>query len=242
MTRSRNRAIVIFERCVTLSGMDKLLLIDKPSGMTSHDVVDRIRHIFHTRRVGHAGTLDPFATGLLIIGVGTATKKLTALVGLDKTYEAALCLGATSTTFDPEGTIFPLQSPNSSLPTLQDMEHALDQFRGGYLQKAPLFSAKKINGQPLYHLARRGQANEEMRPTKNVTISELTIQNYEWPTLRLVVTSSSGTYIRSLADDIGRVLGCGAYLTELRRIRIGHFSIKDSLKLEELGLDNAPDS
>ena len=210
----------------------KLLLIDKPAGMTSHDVVDRVRKIFKTRRVGHAGTLDPFATGLLIVGVNGATKELTGLVGLDKTYEATARLGATSSTFDPEGEI--TESKAMTVPTAEDVEHALDAFRGGYEQRAPLHSAKKIGGKKLYELARQGTATEDMRPTKHVTISELVVTRYEWPELDFRVAVSSGTYIRSLADDIGAKLGCGAYLTALRRTRIGAFDIKDAFTLEDL--------
>lgn len=217
--------------------MDQLLLIDKPAGMTSHDVVDRVRKIFGTRRVGHAGTLDPFATGLLIVGVGTATKKLTALVGLDKTYEATARLGVTSDTFDIEGVkteVVGVEPPHASIPTREAIEHVLSSFRGGYEQKAPLHSAKKIGGKKLYDLARAGTATEEMRPVKMVTIPELEIIEYAWPDLSFRVSCSSGTYIRSLADDIGRALGCGAYLTELRRTKIGTFSLDQAVKLDNL--------
>lgn len=228
--------------------MDRILLIDKPAGLTSHDVVDRVRRIFNTRKVGHAGTLDPFATGLLIVGVGEATKRLQEFVGLDKTYEATARLGATSTTFDPEGIIEvkleagslkigqALNSPDSSfkIPDSNAIDHAFDRFRGGYEQRAPIFSAKKIAGKKLYELARKGKATEDMRPAKQVTISELTVLDYKWPVLKFRVRCSSGTYVRSLADDIGRDLGCGAYLTELRRTAIGEFEIKNAKKLEDV--------
>lgn len=210
----------------------KLLLIDKPAGMTSHDVVDRVRRAFKTRRVGHAGTLDPFATGLLIVGVNGATKELTALVGLDKTYDATARLGATSSTYDPEGEL--TEKTDATQPTREEIEHALDAFRGGYEQLAPLHSAKKVGGKKLYELARKGTATEEMRPKKQVTINELVVTRYEWPELDFRVSSSSGTYIRSLADDIGRKLGCGAYLTALRRTRIGTFKIEDAVTLDAL--------
>lgn len=216
--------------------MNTLLLIDKPAGMTSHDVVDRIRRHVGIRQVGHAGTLDPFATGLLIVGVGQATKELTQLIGLDKTYEATAILGATSDTFDCEGKIRILD------PVLQrddrvdrkNIEETLRKFRGGYLQRAPLHSAKKIAGKKLYELARRGLATEDMRPTKQVTISELTLLDFTWPHLRFRVSCSSGTYIRSLADDIGQALGCGAYLEQLRRTRIGPYSIDEAHTLDNL--------
>ena len=220
--------------------MDKILLIDKPAGITSHDVVDRVRRVFGTRQVGHAGTLDPFATGLLIIGVGAATKRLSEYVGMDKTYEATARLGATSSTFDPEGVITEtvgagLPRPSAeTAPIRQDIEHVLDKFRGGYEQKAPLHSAKKIGGKKLYELARKGLATEEQRPSKNVAISSLVISNYSFPLLSFTVTCSSGTYIRSLADDIGRELGCGAYLTELRRTAIGSYKIEDATAIDNL--------
>jgi len=231
--------------------MDRILLIDKPAGMTSHDVVDRVRKVFSTRRVGHAGTLDPFATGLLIVGVGDATKRLSGYVGLDKTYEATARLGATSTTYDPEGTITvvprtsylvpvikdEVPSTEYEVPARSDVERVLDRFRGGHDQKAPLHSAKKISGKKLYELARRGKATEEMRPTKHVEITELTVTDYTWPFLSFRVRCSSGTYIRSLADDIGRELGCGAYLTALRRTAIGPHRIEHAKKLEDLKAD-----
>lgn len=214
---------------------DVLLLIDKAADWTSHDVVNRIRRICNTRRVGHAGTLDPFATGLLIIGVGKATKKLTALVGLEKMYEATATLGATTETFDTEGTVT-LMDPRLREDDMgiEDIEEAFDRFRGEYTQLAPVFSAKKIKGKKLYDLARAGKATEEMRPSKLVKIKELTIIDYSWPILRFRVTCSSGTYIRSLADDIGRALGCGAYLTALRRLKIGEYDVKDAKTLDQL--------
>jgi tRNA pseudouridine55 synthase len=222
--------------------MDQILLIDKPAGITSHDVVDRVRRVFETRRVGHAGTLDPFATGLLIIGVGDATKRLSGYVGLDKTYEATARLGATSTTFDPEGTITETVGAHGNAPECvppyapirSDIERALDKFRGGYEQKAPIYSAKKIGGKKLYELARKGLATEEQRPSKTVTISSLVISHYAFPFLSFTVTCSSGTYIRSLADDTGRELGCGAYLTGLRRTAIGPHKIEDATAIDNL--------
>ncbi|MFA4954838.1 MAG: tRNA pseudouridine(55) synthase TruB [Patescibacteria group bacterium] len=229
--------------------MEKILLIDKPAGITSHDVVDKVRRIFDTRRVGHAGTLDPFATGLLIIGVGAATKELAKYSGLDKTYLATARLGATSTTEDPEGEIkvnmedgmWNAEDLNSKfhIPNSLALESALDRFRGGYEQTAPAFSAKKIKGKKLYELARAGKLEGVELPKKQISISELKIMNYAWPFLSFSVACSSGTYIRSLARDIGEALGCGAYLTELRRTKIGDFDIKDALTLDELAKKSA---
>jgi len=219
----------------------KILLIDKPAGITSHDVVDKVRRIFDTRKVGHAGTLDPFATGLLIIGVGAATKELAKYSGLDKTYLATARLGATSTTEDPEGEIKEIVGACATrpgrmacAPTTDEIENTLAGFRGGYEQTAPAFSAKKIKGKKLYELARAGKLEGVELPKKQVSISELKITNYAWPFLSFSVTCSSGTYIRSLARDIGEALGCGAYLTELRRTKIGDFDIKDAVTLDEL--------
>lgn len=205
-----------------------ILLIDKPAGWTSHDVVAKMRGILKIKAIGHAGTLDPFATGLLILGVGGGTKKLTALVGLDKTYEAKLILGATSTTFDPEGEISSNIQHATHNISLKEIENILNQFRGGYEQKAPLHSAKKRQGKKLYELARSGQATEDMRPIKFVKIDEITILRYAWPELELRIHCGSGTYIRSLGDDIGRALGVGAYVKELRRTKIGEYDIKDA--------------
>ncbi|HPN15474.1 MAG TPA: tRNA pseudouridine(55) synthase TruB [bacterium] len=209
-----------------------MLLIDKPAGITSHDVVDKVRRIYKTRRVGHGGTLDPFATGLLLVGVGSQTKKLHDVVGLDKTYEATAQLGGTSDTYDLTGVV--VARPTSLVPRREDIEEALAKFRGTIEQKAPAYSAKKVGGQKLYELARKGVDVEHLRPTKKVDITELVITEYSWPVLKFRVTCSSGTYIRSLAHDIGEQLGCGAYLKELRRTRIGPYKLKDAKSLEDL--------
>lgn len=217
--------------------MDGLLLIDKPAGWTSHDVVAKLRGILKIRAIGHAGTLDPFATGLLVLGVGKGTKKLTALVGVDKEYSATIRLGATSDTFDKEGVI--VEQNVSKEPTREEIEKALDTFRGGYDQLAPLHSAKKIGGKKLYDLARAGKATEEMRPMKRVQIDELRITDYAWPDLKIDVKCGSGTYIRSLADDIGRELGVGGYCLELRRTKVGEFDVKDASEITSPSLPAA---
>lgn len=209
------------------SDIDGFLLIDKPAGWTSHDVVAKMRGVLHTRRIGHAGTLDPFATGLLILGVGKATKSLQTLLGSDKTYETTLRLGVTSTTFDPEGVLTPLE--NVAPPSAEAIEQALAQFRGGYDQHAPLYSAKKINGKKLYNLARADQADESLRPVKHVTIDELCMLGNGFPELSLRVRCGSGTYIRSLGDDIGKALGTGAYVTSLRRTSIASYRVEHAL-------------
>lgn len=213
--------------------MDGLLLVDKPAGWTSHDVVAKLRGILKIKRIGHAGTLDPFATGLLVIGIGKGTKALTALVGVDKEYLATIKLGATSDTFDKEGKITEMDSRlrGNDNPDQDDVEKALDKFRGGYEQLAPLHSAKKIGGKKLYDLARAGKATEEMRPKKLVKIDEIAVLEYAWPDLKIRVKCGSGTYIRSLADDIGRELGVGGYCLELRRTKVGDFDVKAAITL-----------
>jgi tRNA pseudouridine55 synthase len=210
---------------------DRLLLIDKPVGWTSHDVVAKLRGILKMKRIGHAGTLDPFATGLLVIGVGPGTKDLTALVGVDKTYIATARLGATSTTEDPEGEI---TETGAAEVSRTDLESVLNTFIGTYEQTASLYSAKKVGGKKLYDLARQGLGDTVERPKKMVTISELKLLEYAWPNLTFEVSCSSGTYIRALARDIGEKLGVGAYLTALRRTRIGDFRIEDAKKLEDV--------
>ncbi|PIP60348.1 tRNA pseudouridine(55) synthase TruB [Candidatus Uhrbacteria bacterium CG22_combo_CG10-13_8_21_14_all_47_17] len=229
--------------------MEGLILIDKPADMTSHDVVDVVRKVAQTRRVGHAGTLDPFATGLLILGIGKATKILTQLVGLDKAYLVTAQLGATTNTYDVEGTV--VSQNVEHIPEAEEIEHALQAFRGGYRQKAPAFSAKKVKGKRLYELAREGKTNVEvLRPEKDVRIERLHIVEYAWPNLTLDVTCSSGTYIRSLVYDIGEALHVGAYAKTLRRTAIGPYSVEGATLLKDLDknrlnqglftLDNAP--
>lgn len=205
-----------------------LLLVDKPSGPTSHDIVDRVRKALGLRAVGHAGTLDPFASGLLILGIGKGTKALTALVGLDKAYEIEARLGARTDTFDREGAVLTDTRPITP-PTQAAIEAALERFRGPIKQKAPLFSAIKQGGKKLYELARAGTATEAMRPERDVTIHELTLKEYAWPKLVLMARVSSGTYIRSLVDDLGNALEVGGYVQELRRTQIGTFSVKNAI-------------
>ena len=205
-----------------------LLLIDKPSGPTSHDVVDHVRRVLGIRAVGHAGTLDPFASGLLVLGIEKGTKALTALVGLDKTYEIEGCLGIQTDTFDREGK--PVGRPyEGAPPTLEALLDVLPLFRGTIEQRAPLYSALKRQGKKLYELARAGVATEDMRPSRSVTIHQLTLVSYTWPNVVLCAHVSSGTYIRSLVDDIGHTLGTGAYVAELRRTAIGSYAVAEAL-------------
>ncbi len=211
------------------------LLIDKPVGLTSHDVVDRVRRLTSERRVGHAGTLDPFATGLLIVGVGRdCTKRLGEFLGQDKSYEATMQMGAASDTQDLTGQITP--TPNPNFPTRNELEVAMTKFVGPQLQTPPMFSAKKIAGQKLYELARAGEIVE--RKPVEVTINELALTNYEPPKATFKTTVSSGTYIRTLAHDLGQALGTGAYLETLRRTAVGNIKINQATKLEALTKEN----
>ena len=214
--------------------MEEIIFVDKPAGMTSFGAVARVRRILTQRegykvKVGHTGTLDPFATGLLILLAGKATKKAPELTKKDKVYEATIRLGETSTTGDPEGEI---AKTNSPIPTRAEIESIVPQFTGKIEQRPPAFSAIKINGQRAYKLARAGKEVEI--PTRAVEIYSLDILSYEAPVLKIRTHVSSGTYIRTLAEDIGKALGCGAYCSELRRTQIADY------KLSELPLFELP--
>lgn len=211
---------------------DSILLVDKPAAMTSFGVVARIRRRLSERlgkkaKVGHTGTLDPFATGLMIIVTGKECRNAMNYSKLDKEYEAVFRLGQTSTTGDPEGEI---TDSSSEVPTREAVEAALRQFTGEITQRPPMFSAIKINGRRAYDLARKGEVVEI--PERQVTIFSLELLDYTYPHLRIRTHVSSGTYIRSLAEDIGRVLGTGAYCTELRRTKVGEWSIEQATPLE----------
>ena len=220
---------------------DGVVLIDKPAGWTSFDVVAKIRghirrgytkqRIKPTKRqlkVGHAGTLDPFATGLLVILLGDATKKATEFLKLDKVYEAEIILGQESTTGDPEGE---LTAVSNTKPTAEEVQAVLAAFTGEIRQRPPIFSAIKINGQRAYKLARDGKEVEV--PERTVTIHSLELLDYAYPSLKIRTHVGSGTYIRSLAVDIGKALGTGAYCGALRRTRIADWSIDDAERLNE---------
>ena len=213
--------------------MEAIIFVDKPSGMSSFGVVARVRRILsqqegHKVKVGHTGTLDPFATGLLILLAGKATKKAPELTKKDKVYEATIRLGETSTTGDPEGETV---KTDAKLPTKDEIEKALRQFTGKIEQRPPAFSAIKINGQRAYKLARAGKDFEI--PTRTIEIYELELVDYNEPELKIRTHVSSGTYIRTLAEDIGKALGCGAYCSELRRTKIADYDIAE-LPLFEL--------
>lgn len=208
--------------------MNKIVFVDKPVGISSFGAVARVRRFFSEQegrkvKVGHTGTLDPFATGLLILLVGKATKKAADFSKLDKEYEATIRLGATSSTGDPEGEIT-LHDEKPSI-SYDEVEKCLESFIGEIEQKPPAFSAIKINGQRAYKLARLGK-NVDM-PTRKVTIFSIDILDYSPPFLIIRAHVSSGTYIRTLAEDIGKKLGCGAYTEKLRRTKIANYDISE---------------
>lgn len=211
------------------------IFLDKPAGITSHDVVSFLRRIMGIKKIGHAGTLDPFATGLLILGIGReATKRLDKFLKQDKEYEAVLRLGAATDSYDCDGKIVSdYKREKISLPKIRN---TIKGFVGRQNQIPPMFSAKKVDGKKLYELARQGKEIER-RPSR-VEIYDIKILKYGWPELKLRIKCSSGTYIRSLANDIGLKLGCGAYLSALRRTAIGKISVKKAVKKDKISQNN----
>ena len=216
-----------------------IILIDKPAGLSSFGVVARVRRRLSMEagkkvKVGHTGTLDPFATGLLILLANKATKLSNQFLKLDKWYEATIFLGKTSTTGDPEGEI--TEQNTEKVPTLEEVKAVVNQFVGQITQTVPVFSAVKINGQRAYQLARRGEAVS--MPTRQIEIYSLEILSYNYPELIIRTHVSSGTYIRTLGEDIGKALGVGAYLTALRRTQVGDYQIKNAVKLSDFMGEN----
>lgn len=214
-----------------------VILIDKPAGISSFGVVARVRRYLSQKagkkiKVGHTGTLDPFATGLLILLSSKATKLSNQFLKLDKWYEATLCLGKTSTTGDPEGVITEVNVDRQ--PSYFDIEKILPDFLGNIKQTVPIFSAVKINGKRAYQLARQGQKVE--MPTREIEIYELEVLSYHFPELVIRTHVSSGTYIRTLGEDIGQALGVGAYLTALRRTKVGNFDLNNAKKLTDFDI------
>lgn len=216
-----------------------IILIDKPAGLSSFGVVARVRRRLSMEagkkvKVGHTGTLDPFATGLLILLANKATKLSNQFLKLDKWYEATICLGKTSTTGDPEGEI--TDQHVEAIPTAEEVKTVVSKFVGKITQTVPVFSAVKINGQRAYQLARRGEAVS--MPTRQIEIYAIEILSYNYPELVIRTHVSSGTYIRTLGEDIGKALGVGAYLTALRRTQIGDYQIKNAVKLSDFMGEN----
>lgn len=212
-----------------------ILLINKPPGPTSHDMVDRVRKITGEKRVGHAGTLDPFAEGLLIVLVSReSTKRQAEFMKLDKVYEATFVLGEERDTDDVTGRVrssFSAEKPNEA-PTRSVVKEVLQKFIREIDQMPPAYSAKKIKGKKAYELARVG-IEPELKP-KKITIYNLEILDYQWPELKIRTKVSSGTYIRALARDVGRELGVGAYVKELKRTKIGKYELKNATTTEDL--------
>ena len=206
-----------------------ILLLDKPVGPTSHDAVARVRRAAGLRRVGHAGTLDPLASGLLLMGLGPAARFLEYLVGLDKTYETTVLLGQATTTYDAEGEVTAERPVDVSA---EQIAAALAAFRGPIRQRVPSHSAVKRDGRPLYESARRGEVID--LPQRDVVVHALDLLAFDPPLVTLRVACSSGTYIRSLAHDLGAALGCGGHVAALRRTAVGVFSVDDSISLDIL--------
>lgn len=210
-----------------------ILLIDKPLGITSHDVVNAIRRKLSTKRVGHAGTLDPLGTGLLVVAVGPATRFLQYLPLEPKEYEGTITFGKRTNTFDAEGEILEEQ------PVPDDLLSRLDALKPKFLglieQVPPMHSAVKVGGKPLYKYARAGQ--EIDRITRTIHISDLELRNISETEIDFRLVCSGGTYVRTLADDLGKAVGCGAYLTRLRRTKVGRFSLQSSVSLDEVSAE-----
>jgi len=211
-----------------------ILLISKSPGPTSHDIVDRVRRITGEKKVGHAGTLDPFAEGLLLILVGReATKRQSEFMGLDKEYIATLTLGGETDTGDRTGNF--QETPSDKIFSNKQISLVLKNFAGEINQVPPEYSAIKVNGKRAYKLARKGE-KIELKPRK-IKIYNIKILKYKYPLLELKINCSSGTYIRALARDIGRELGCGAYVEKLVRTSIGKYKLKNALEIDKLSIN-----
>ena len=216
--------------------MNGIVIVDKPQGWTSQDVTARLRRVFSTRRIGHGGTLDPMATGVLPVFVGRATRGVEFFEHAEKTYEAVLRLGVTTDTEDITGTVLERSVPNVSEDVFLA---ALDQFRGDIQQIPPMYSALKIDGQKLCDLARKGK--EVARQPRTVTIHRLECLDFTGGTARLRIHCSKGTYIRTLCKDIGAALGCGGCMEALRRVSAGSYTIGEAVPLKELTESETPE-
>ncbi len=212
------------------SALDGALLIDKPSGPTSHDVVDAVRRQFHIKKVGHCGTLDPNATGLLLIVLGRGTKLSEKLMSDDKAYEGTLKFGETTNSYDSDGELV------ASLPvpplTVEELNEAATEFIGDQMQTPPMVSAVKIGGVPLYKLARKGVEVE--REARLIHVYSFKFSAYHEPLADFRLACTKGTYVRSIAHDLGQKLGCGAHLTALRRVTSGKFDVANAIPLADV--------
>lgn len=209
---------------------DGLLLVDKPRGMTSHDAVDRVRRVIGIKKVGHAGTLDPMASGLLVMGVGRGTRLLRFLSDLDKEYEGTGKLGVETDTLDAEGEVVRTAPVDVSEA---DLRTAMEALTGEIEQRPPAYSAVQVAGERLYKAARRGEAVEA--PPRKVRVDRFELEGFVSPDFDFRVVCSSGTYVRSLVAEVGARLGCGAHLTRLVRTRIGHFSLDEAKPPDDVG-------
>lgn len=209
--------------------IDGILVINKPKDWTSFDVVAKIRNKLGVKKVGHTGTLDPMATGVLVLCLGKATKLAQKITGYNKEYVAEITLGATSPTDDAEGEITPF--PGAKEKKTDEILTALEDFEGEIMQLPPQFSAKKVKGKRAYAMARKGQ-EVKLEPVK-VKVHELELLDYKWPTLKLRVLSGKGFYVRSLARDLGEKLGTGGYLSALKRTKVGKYDLSQAMTIEE---------
>lgn len=210
--------------------IDGLLLVDKPEGMTSHDVVDAVRRTFRVPKVGHGGTLDPMATGLLVILLGRGTRLFEQVMSSDKEYEGVMHLGVTTDSHDRDGEV--TARGDYQAVTRQALEKEMQHWQGDVLQTPPMISAIKKNGIPLYKLARRGQEVE--RKPRLIHIYRFDLLDFNPPRARFRLKCTKGTYVRTLCHDVGQRLGCGAYLEELRRLAVGRFNVGDAYPLERV--------
>ncbi len=207
-----------------------IVVINKPVGITSHDVVARVRRVFKMRKVGHAGTLDPLATGVLVVLLGRSTKLSDQFVAFDKSYRATLRLGLKTTSADIMGQEIERKSYEGI--DADKVAQVFLQFMGDIKQKPPMVSAVKHQGERLYKLAREGKQVE--REARNVRIDELRVLSSSLPDVEFFMSCSKGTYVRQLAEDVGDVLGCGACISQIERVKVGPFELKDAIRLEDL--------
>jgi len=217
--------------------MNGIVIVDKPQGWTSQDVVSKLRGVFKTKRIGHGGTLDPMATGVLPVFVGRATRGVEFFEHAEKTYETVLQLGVTTDTEDTTGTVL---EEKPVAVTEEQLLAVLEQFRGEIDQIPPMYSALKVNGQKLYDLARQGKQVE--RKSRRITIFQLECLSFDGNTVKLLVHCSKGTYIRTLCKDIGQALGCGGCMAALRRVKAGEYAIEHAVSLQTLVEAENPES
>jgi tRNA pseudouridine55 synthase len=229
MTAREGLPLMVLHRELNLAE-GEMLLVNKPRGWTSFDVVNKIRSLFHVRKIGHAGTLDPLATGLLIVCTGKKTREIDLYQGREKEYDATILLGARTASFDAETPVIEWKSTDGI--TADNVRKVLLGFVGYQTQLPPMWSAAKVRGTRLYKYAKKG-IEVERRP-REILISSIEPTLIDLPQVRFTVVCSKGTYIRTLADDVGRTLGCGAYLESLTRTRIGEYRLADALSIDEL--------